>query len=56
MSDVLDTLFETIQDRQANPRPGSYTASLLEVFYKKHLIFPSEIDAALQTKPDKKDK
>ena len=30
MSDVLDTLFETILDRQARPRPGSYTASLLD--------------------------
>ncbi|MBC7252103.1 MAG: phosphoribosyl-ATP diphosphatase [Anaerolineae bacterium] len=29
MSDVLDTLFATILDRQANPRPGSYTAQLL---------------------------
>ena len=30
MSDVLDTLFATILDRQANPRPGSYTAKLLD--------------------------
>ena len=29
MSDVLDTLFDTVLDRQANPRPGSYTARLL---------------------------
>jgi phosphoribosyl-ATP pyrophosphohydrolase len=29
MSDVLDTLFATILDRRANPRPGSYTAKLL---------------------------
>ena len=29
MSDVLDSLFVTILDRQANPRPGSYTAHLL---------------------------
>jgi phosphoribosyl-ATP pyrophosphohydrolase len=28
-SDVLNTLFATILDRQANPRPGSYTARLL---------------------------
>ncbi len=30
MDDVLDTLFATILDRQANPRPGSYTVKLLE--------------------------
>jgi phosphoribosyl-ATP pyrophosphohydrolase len=30
MSDVLETLFATIRDRQANPRPGSYTAHLLD--------------------------
>ncbi len=30
MSDVLETLFATILDRQANPRPGSYTARLLD--------------------------
>ncbi|MGD9099858.1 MAG: phosphoribosyl-ATP diphosphatase, partial [Anaerolineae bacterium] len=30
MSDVLDTLFDTILDRQTHPRPGSYTARLLE--------------------------
>ena len=30
MSDVLDTLFDTLLDRQANPRPGSYTARLLQ--------------------------
>jgi len=29
MSDVLDTLFATILERQAHPRPGSYTAHLL---------------------------
>jgi phosphoribosyl-ATP pyrophosphohydrolase len=29
MSDTLDALFATILDRRANPRPGSYTASLL---------------------------
>jgi phosphoribosyl-ATP pyrophosphohydrolase len=29
MSDVLDTLFATVLDRQANPRPGSYTAQLV---------------------------
>jgi phosphoribosyl-ATP pyrophosphohydrolase len=30
MSEVLDTLFATILDRQANPHPGSYTAKLLD--------------------------
>ncbi len=30
MSDVLHGLFDTILDRQANPRPGSYTARLLD--------------------------
>ena len=29
MRDVLTELFATILDRQANPRPGSYTAKLL---------------------------
>jgi phosphoribosyl-ATP pyrophosphohydrolase len=29
MSDALSNLFATILDRQANPRPGSYTARLL---------------------------
>ncbi len=29
MSDFIDTLFATIQDRQVNPRPGSYTNALL---------------------------
>ena len=28
MNDFIDTLFATIQERQANPRPGSYTNSL----------------------------
>ena len=28
MSDTLHTLFETIKDRQANPKVGSYTNSL----------------------------
>ena len=30
MSQILNELFETILDRQANPRPGSYTAKLLD--------------------------
>lgn len=30
MSDILDELFATILDRQANPHPGSYTAKLLD--------------------------
>jgi phosphoribosyl-ATP pyrophosphohydrolase len=30
MSDVLETLFATILDRQKNPRPSSYTARLLD--------------------------
>ncbi len=30
MSTVIDTLWATIQDRKAHPRPGSYTAFLLE--------------------------
>ena len=30
MSDVLETLFATILDRKADPRPGSYTARLLD--------------------------
>lgn len=30
MSEVLQTLFTTILDRQAHPRPGSYTARLLD--------------------------
>lgn len=30
MSEVLNTLFATILDRQANPHPGSYTANLLD--------------------------
>ncbi|WP_420644401.1 phosphoribosyl-ATP diphosphatase [Candidatus Leptofilum sp.] len=29
MSDFIDQLFTTLQDRKANPVPGSYTASLL---------------------------
>jgi phosphoribosyl-ATP pyrophosphohydrolase len=28
MSDVLETLWHTIEDRKQNPPPGSYTASL----------------------------
>lgn len=30
MNDVLPTLWNTIQERKARPRPGSYTASLFE--------------------------
>jgi phosphoribosyl-ATP pyrophosphohydrolase len=30
MSDVLQELFDTIRQRQAHPRPGSYTARLLD--------------------------
>ncbi len=29
MTDIIDTLFATLQDRKANPRAGSYTAELL---------------------------
>ena len=29
MSDFIDQLFATLQDRKTNPTPGSYTASLL---------------------------
>lgn len=29
MTDILDTLFATLQDRKTNPRAGSYTAELL---------------------------
>ena len=28
MTDFIDTLFATIQDRKVNPKPGSYTNSL----------------------------
>lgn len=28
MTDIFDTLFATLQDRKANPKPGSYTNSL----------------------------
>ncbi|MBK6711741.1 MAG: phosphoribosyl-ATP diphosphatase [Chloroflexi bacterium] len=28
MTDFIDTLFATIQDRKSNPQPGSYTNSL----------------------------
>ncbi|MCB9420681.1 MAG: phosphoribosyl-ATP diphosphatase [Ardenticatenaceae bacterium] len=30
MTDILDTLFVTLQDRKANPKPGSYTNSLFD--------------------------
>ena len=30
MTDFIDTLFATIQDRKVNPKPGSYTNSLFE--------------------------
>ena len=29
MTDFIDQLFAILQDRKANPTPGSYTASLL---------------------------
>ena len=29
MMDTLHSVFQTIKDRQANPKPGSYTNSLL---------------------------
>lgn len=29
MSDFIDELFSTLQERKRNPTPGSYTASLL---------------------------
>ncbi|MEZ4590910.1 MAG: phosphoribosyl-ATP diphosphatase [Chloroflexota bacterium] len=29
MTDFIDQLFATLQDRKANPTPGSYTVSLL---------------------------
>lgn len=29
MHDIFDELFATLQERKANPRPGSYTAQLL---------------------------
>lgn len=31
MSDFIDELWEILQERQANPRPGSYTAELLSM-------------------------
>jgi len=30
MTDFIDTLFATIQDRKLNPQPGSYTNSLFD--------------------------
>ncbi len=30
MSDTLERVFDIIQDRRANPKPGSYTNSLFE--------------------------
>lgn len=30
MTDFIDTLFTTIQDRKNNPKPGSYTNSLFD--------------------------
>jgi phosphoribosyl-ATP pyrophosphohydrolase len=30
MSDIFNTLFALLQDRKANPKPGSYTNSLLD--------------------------
>lgn len=30
MTDTLDAVFATIQDRKANPKPGSYTNSLFD--------------------------
>ncbi len=30
MTDTLESIFATIQDRKANPKPGSYTNSLFD--------------------------
>ncbi len=30
MTDTLNSVFQTITDRQANPKPGSYTNSLFD--------------------------
>jgi phosphoribosyl-ATP pyrophosphohydrolase len=30
LTDILNTLFATIQDRKAHPKPGSYTNSLFD--------------------------
>jgi phosphoribosyl-ATP pyrophosphohydrolase len=30
MTDIFDTLFATLQDRKANPKPGSYTNNLFD--------------------------
>ena len=30
MTDIFDTVFATLQDRKANPKPGSYTNSLFD--------------------------
>lgn len=30
MTDTLDSVFQTIQDRRANPKPGSYTNQLFD--------------------------
>lgn len=31
MTDTLNSVFQTIQDRKANPKPGSYTNKLLDM-------------------------
>ena len=31
MTDTLDSVFQTIKDRQANPKAGSYTNKLLDM-------------------------
>ena len=30
MNDIFDTLFAVLQERKANPKPGSYTNNLLD--------------------------
>ena len=30
MTEILDSLFQTIKDRQATPKPGSYTNQLFD--------------------------